>query len=424
MWKYKLKYISYFLTFVLTIFCSSCKKSTEPIGSNNPPPGYQEDISWPSLADSPWPMYRCDPQGTGRSKGLGPQFGVIEWLVDTLNISTGIAIGNDSTIYCGVIGNAGKNYSALIALNQDGSIKWQYELSPHNIWLSSPIVSSEDIIYISDHMADKFHAVKSDGSTNWAIDLDSRISQTGINIGKDGTIYIVGSTNNVWTLYAVSKQGQILWSIDNIDIAGDEINGMSFSADGKTLYIPGDYDGPGLTAIDIETRSVKWEFGFARLTLSGAPVIDSKGNIYVISSDEEDNGFLYCLDGEKNIRWSYSLGPFDGWVSNFNLFALDKLGNIYLGLDEIISLDYEGQFRWSFQVSNVTSPIVIDNSNNIYFTNKMGEEKELICIAVDGNVVYSISYPESKMYSCYSPGIGYGKMYIPGYKTSLISSIY
>jgi hypothetical protein len=54
----------------------------------------------------------------------------------------------------------------------------------------------------------------------------------------------------------------------------------------------------------------------------------------------------------------------------------------------------------------------------------MGEEKELICIAVDGNVVYSISYPESKMYSCYSPGIGYGKMYIPGYKTSLISSIY
>ena len=298
-----MKCLKYVFWALIVMFCTNCQKSTEPIGNDKPPLGYQEDIPWPSLADSPWPMYRCDPQGTGRSKGIGPQMGIIEWSLDTLNISTGIALGTDSTLYFGVTGHAGNNYSALVALNQSGSIKWHYELSPHNTWVSSPIVSSDNIIYISDHTADKFHAVKSNGSTNWEVDLDSGISQTGINIGKDGTIYIVGSTNAVWTLYAISKQGQILWSIDNIDIAGDEFNGMSFSADGKTLYIPGDYDGPGITAIDIETRSVKWEFGSKRLELSGSPIIDSKGNIYVISSDEEDNGFLYSLDEENNIRW-------------------------------------------------------------------------------------------------------------------------
>jgi hypothetical protein len=417
-----MKILNYFVISFIVILYTSCQKSTEPIENDKSPPGFQEDIPWPSLADSPWPIYRGDPQGTGRSKGFGPQFGNIEWFLDTLNISTGVAIGPDSTLYFGVTGYAGNNYSALIALNQNGSIKWQYELSPYNTWLSSPIITTDNIIYISDHMANKFHAVNSDGSTKWAVDLDSRISQTGINIGKDGTIYIVGSTNNIWTLYAISKQGHVIWSIDNIDIAGDEFNGMSFSADGKTLYIPGDYDGPGLTAIDVEARSFKWEFGSKRLQLSGSPIIDSNGNIYVISCDEEDNGFLYSLDEEKNIRWSFGLDQF-GWIESYNLFALDQFGNIYLGLDKLISLDYEGQFRWSFKVSNISSPIVIDKSNNIFFTNKAGMEKELICLSIDGNVVFNMAYPEPKWYSSYSPGLGYGKLFIPGYQTLLISSI-
>ena len=419
-----MKYIKYVLLAFLMMFCTSCQKSTEPGENDKPPPGYQEDIPWPSLADSPWPMYRGDPQGTGRSKGFGPQAGVIEWSIDTMNVSTGVAIGTDSTLYFGVTGYAGKIYSALIAVNQDGSIKWQYELSPYNTWLSSPIVSSDNTIYISDHMVKKFHAVSSNGSTYWEVDLDSRISQTGVNIGKDGTIYIVGSTNNVWTLYAISKQGQILWSVDNIDIAGDEFNGMSFSADGKTLYIPGDYDGPGITAIDIETRSVKWEFGNGRLILSGAPLVDSKGNIYVLSNDEEDNGFLYSLDQEKNIRWSYFLGPFDGWVSSYNLFAMDKFGNIYVGLSEITSIDYNGEFRWNYEFSNITSALVIDNNNLIYFTNKYGLEKELVCLDMDGNLIFTMAYPEPASYSSYSPGLGYGKLYIPGYHTIFFSSIY
>ena len=294
-----MKCVSYVFLALLVMFCTSCQKSTEPVGNDKPPLGYQEDIPWPSLADSPWPMYRGDPQCTGRSKGFGPQAGVIEWTIDTMNVSTGVAIGTDSTLYFGVTGYAGKIYSALVAVNQDGSIKWQYELSPYNTWLSSPIISSENIIYISDHRGEKFHAVQSNGLPQWEVDLESRISQTGINIGKDGTIYVVGLTNQVWTLYAISKSGHILWSIGNIDIAGDEINGMSFSADGKTLYIPGDYDGPAITAVDIETRSVEWEFGGGRLTLSGAPLVDSEGNIYVISSDEEDNGFLYSGSRKK-----------------------------------------------------------------------------------------------------------------------------
>ena len=62
-----LKFLVFFLIFVLI----SCKETPrepekkEDISS-------QVDIPWPSLADTPWPMFHHDPQSTGRSKYAGP----------------------------------------------------------------------------------------------------------------------------------------------------------------------------------------------------------------------------------------------------------------------------------------------------------------------------------------------------------------
>ena len=61
-----------FLIIILLIFIS-CRKDTTGIETEEPlPPGYQQDIPWPSLADSPWPINHGDPQSTGRSKYPGP----------------------------------------------------------------------------------------------------------------------------------------------------------------------------------------------------------------------------------------------------------------------------------------------------------------------------------------------------------------
>ena len=103
---------------------------------------------------------------------------------------------------------------------------------------------------------------------------------------------------------------------------------------------------------------------------------------------------------------------------------MDKFGNIYMGLSEITSIDYNGEFRWKYELENTSSPIVIDNNNRIYVTDKLGSEKELICLDMDGNLLYALAYPESKMYVSYSPGFGYGKLFNPGYNTLLISAIY
>ena len=95
-----------------------------------------------------------------------------------------------------------------------------------------------------------------------------------------------------------------------------------------------------------------------------------------------------------------------------------------MGLDEIISLDYQGQLRWRFEVTSISSPIVIDHSNNVFFTDKWGTEKELVGIDIDGNEILRVSYPETRSYAGYSPGISFGAIIIPGYQTKLVSSIH
>ncbi|MGC8832248.1 MAG: PQQ-binding-like beta-propeller repeat protein [Thermoproteota archaeon] len=54
------------------------------------------------LADSPWPMFKHDPQHTGRSPYLGAQTNGTKWRYRTgFWIESSPAIGSDGTIYVG-----------------------------------------------------------------------------------------------------------------------------------------------------------------------------------------------------------------------------------------------------------------------------------------------------------------------------------
>ena len=86
-------FIFFLLTFIL-LSLSSCETTEPPDQNLTRPPGYQEDIPWPSLADSPWPMNHHDPQSTGRSPYDGPALGQIEWQIDTLYVTAGVTTGS------------------------------------------------------------------------------------------------------------------------------------------------------------------------------------------------------------------------------------------------------------------------------------------------------------------------------------------
>jgi hypothetical protein len=65
----------------------------------------------------PWPMFRHDPQHTGRSKYRGAQKDVLKWKFQAEGmILSSPAVGSDGTVY------ASASYY-LYAVNPDGTLK-------------------------------------------------------------------------------------------------------------------------------------------------------------------------------------------------------------------------------------------------------------------------------------------------------------
>ncbi|MEM2641072.1 MAG: PQQ-binding-like beta-propeller repeat protein [Thermoproteota archaeon] len=93
------------------------------------------------VSENPWPMFKHDPQHTGRSPYLGAQEAKLKWKYATDGLAySSPAIGVDGTIYVG-----GGEY--LHAVNPDGTLKWRYK-TEDAISSSSPAIGADGTIYV------------------------------------------------------------------------------------------------------------------------------------------------------------------------------------------------------------------------------------------------------------------------------------
>src|SRR5271169_2599381 len=128
------------LLFVLfPIFSCSKKTIIDPGSINKWVTKEQVNISWPGLANSPWPMRLHDPQHTGRSPFAGPQAGTMEWRVDAgSEVYCSPAIDEDGTVYISTFSGS------LTAVSQTGSVEWQVAEGSTS---GSLVISSDGSIY-------------------------------------------------------------------------------------------------------------------------------------------------------------------------------------------------------------------------------------------------------------------------------------
>ncbi|MBZ0180052.1 MAG: PQQ-binding-like beta-propeller repeat protein [Melioribacteraceae bacterium] len=400
-------------------FIISCD-STDPKPPEKPP-GYQEDIPWPSLADSPWPIYRGDPQCTGRSSIIQNTQGIIKWSIDSLEVASGVIVQPDSTIIIAVSDTYSSSLiqGGLLALNPTGEIKWKFNIPNYPYGLSSPVMDKEGVIFIGTGVSQKLYAILPDGSLKWELFLGFIVMQSGINIGKDGTLYVIGYDGQNFTLLAISNKGEILWTLRNSRFSGQELSGMSFSPDGATLYISGGNKGPALFAVDIVSHSILWEFGEKSAEAGSIPLVDSEGNIYCLSNNSENNGLLYSLYPNGEIRWNYLFDLMDeSWryVSTFKAFSISQNGDIIIGGDQLYCIDYNGELKWKNQLDPfiyIASPIVQDAQGNSCFVAD-GSGEVFFLVDPMGNIKYSIPLG-SKSSLWYSPSISSLGVFLPRY---------
>ena len=398
-----LKYFIFRLTcVVIAVMMTSCEQNATTPNEPPKPPGYQEDIYWPSLADSPWPRYHGNAQNNGRTSINGPINGSLFKTINVERINSGIVVGLDSAIYF-----ATSYPGYLYSFSKDGNQNWNIKLTEQEIE-STPVVGNDGTIYVGLFQEKKLLAICENGNIKWSINTGG-IVQIGISVGLDGTLYFIDTESN---LNAVNKYGELLWKLFNDSFGSVGTGNSAMSPDGKVLYIS---NADKLYAVDIVSHTIQWVFG---KTIGGTVMVDSEGNLYCVAKDTSQSAepiYYYSLTSNGMVRWKYKL---DGWMGYSNQDAtMDKNGNIYIASDTVYSLDYNGNLRWKFEFPQeyFPSPFICDGNGNLYSISSSTNsyQKIIYCFNNNGNIIWSFPYSiEGIIYG--SATIGFeNTLYIP-----------
>ncbi|RKY98770.1 MAG: hypothetical protein DRQ13_03175 [Ignavibacteriae bacterium] len=337
----------------------------------------QVDIPWPTLADSPWPMVKHDPQFTGRSPYKGPQTPTIVWTKDMEDgIFSGPVIGEKGNLY---FGSYYVHADDFYSYSPDGNFLWQYQAGTNRPPQSGIVIDSSNTIYFGSRDSN-LYALNFDGTLKWKYNTSGSILQEVIpNIDLHGNIYITNWLSIITDegeLYSIKPDGTLNWKV--MHESGFAGKSPVFSPDGSTIYIAG-LDS-NLFTLNLD-GSIKWKFSCGEIM--SAPMIDSDGNIYFIPTPTQPPQYFYSLNPDGSVRWKYD---FQLGTYIYSIPTIDNEGNLYtIGLDttccpnyrSLISLSNDGDFRWKYIFNDEESddfwqPLICDSEGTVYVGSTFG----------------------------------------------------
>jgi len=167
---------------------------------------------------------------------FNPDNGALLWQSVGLetSIGGGFAIGSDGTIY--IPGSL----QGLIAMNSDGTIRWEWkEATTH--WYSIPSIGSDGTIYGTSN---GLHALTSSGQLKWTTDAEAP-NAPEMAIAADGTMYSTLYHSEIGLRFtAVNPDGSTKWMLEIPSGGGSPAIG----SDG-TIYVTGGLRPGVLTAV-------------------------------------------------------------------------------------------------------------------------------------------------------------------------------
>jgi len=371
----------------LLVFGISCDNPTESEQDL-----WESRIAWPSLCNSPWPIWGGDPQHTFRSPYSGPA------KCDTTLIyrntsgyfNTGPLIGPDDDIYIfssfdeTYLGTAGYKGAVVKRLTADGTVVWQTLVSTEKstVFIEPVLTSQNSLIIACDDGT--LAKVLADGTLEYRYsDQAGPGASWGLNLDKDGNIYYLPDNDR---LSSFNPSGILRWQKINI---GKICHDGPISADGRQTYT-GLMD--TLLALSNDGE-IMWKY------IGGYgchPSVNNAGNILTFSYTDSS---VICLSSNGKLKWKKQV-VVNGILlyDIFNNISIGPKGEIIVFLYSLndcyaVSLDRDGEINWFSSLTEVepskstwTSCSIVDKDGNLYCSKK----GTLFSLDNSGNIRWTI----------------------------------
>lgn len=394
---HKISIIIFFTSVFGQLSCTPESNPIIPPGPSNP--FAQTAVEWPSLRKSPWPMYRHDPQLSGRTTHSGPAAGII---AESLTVGYEIAsvvIDSDSEFFV-----SASRLSTIYNLT-----KWKYDTAliwgkHYNAWdtYNAPVLtSSGDMVYCTPQ---KLIRLTNDTSETWVHTLYPTFTSLGTTIDKEGNIYL--KRNITGGILVISPDGSLLYTIPTPP--GSTILPPAFSPDGKRLYI----SDSRLTAIDLSTKQVAWTGDSVGILTS--PVVDCQGNIYFFAKEGSVNGgtVFKSVAPDGTTRWSST-----AFTAHKSIYAIEPVidwnGNVYFCYDTLYSFTNDGQLRWKLglgvEEKNYCS-LTCDGANTVYV---LTTRDNIYSVGSTGAIRWKVNITHGLFSN--APSIADGRLFVPSF---------
>ncbi len=133
-----------------------------------------------------------------------------------------------------------------------------------------------------------------DDRVEWVFEIPSNPPGSFVGVGQDGTVYVTDNT----TLYSMSPDGQLLWSLDG---AGGG-QPLSTGIDG-TIYTS--LNGKGIAAVNPDgTLQWKYDPPFDQRNIAG-PNVGPDGKIYAMQERRDGQGHgMYAVNSDGRLDWT------------------------------------------------------------------------------------------------------------------------
>ncbi|MBC7186636.1 MAG: PQQ-like beta-propeller repeat protein [Calditrichaeota bacterium] len=337
---------SFVLVLALVLLVLSCARDKTPLGpAEGPAVCPQQDIPWPSLANSPWPVMWGDMQCTARGKYPGPRIGRVVWSFSQEGLyaeEVGVAIAEDGTLYLAAPNMREGMRCYLFVLGPDGSLRARTFFTGPGECTSSASLLARGRVLAVDH-AGAIHEFDMQGNIQGRHQGPHGNEAAAPAVGLDGTVYFY-SWGNFFS--GVEPSGQVKWS-RHVGSSSYSLTrcSLAMSPDGRSFYtLVHDHQfGALLTAFDAHTGSVRWQATASPYFLS--PLVDNEGNVYCITFKQGADHFVVrSFTSGGQLRWA---SPARAGQSTNLCMSSDGYLFAYGAGDSLLCIDCEGRVRWS-----------------------------------------------------------------------------